>query len=258
MKSHDAVEKISQAMIADGLCRAIFLKGSMGRGEEDAYSDVDLYVVVKDESLDLFLSRWREYLKSYLPAVMVQEVNHCAPQLVAVFEDGLHFDLYAVTADALTIKDSVKTVYDPENLSRSCCEQAGPAMSCETLAKLFEDALYYFVEADAAYHRKNYPWTARILSAALSNSAILLRWLYDPKHAEWGLKGINCVLPSEQYQWLLVASEHLNCPGFQTANNYILKALEFVAEQVEPDIRARLNLCFLDWMRQRLNVRLFA
>lgn len=80
MKSHDAVEKISQAMIADGLCRAIFLKGSMGRGEEDAYSDVDLYVVVKDESLDLFLSRWREYLKSYLPAVMVQEVNHCAPQ----------------------------------------------------------------------------------------------------------------------------------------------------------------------------------
>lgn len=255
MRNHNAVEKVGQAMIADGLCRAIFLKDPMDGGEKGNYSDMDLYAVVKEECLDLFLSRRREYLSSYLPTVMVREANNCAPQLVAVFEDGVHLSLYAVTADAFTVKGSVKAIYDPENLC--CSEQADLAMSCETLAKLFEDTLYYFVEADIAYHQKNYPWTARILSTALSNSAILLRWLYDPEHAEWGLEGINRVLPSEQYQWLLVASEHLNCPGFQTANNYIFKALEFVAERVDQDVRAHLNLCFLDWMRQSLNVRLF-
>lgn len=259
MRHYDAVEKVSRAILDGGLCQAILLKGSLARGEEDAYSDVDLYAVVKEKCLDLFLSRRQEYLAAYLPTVMVQEVNFVAPQLVAIYEDGLHFDLYAVTADTLSPKDVVKAVYDPENLCQSCCEEnpAGSGLSPEALAGLFEDALYYFVEADSAYHRKNYPWTARILSGALSNSAKLLRWIYDREHAEWGLKGINHVLPSEQYQWLLVASEHLNCPGFQTANNYILKTLEFVAERIDPEVRPFLNLHFLDWMRQNLNTRLF-
>ena len=260
MRNYQAVEKVSQAIIADGLCQAILLTGSMGRGEEDAYSDVDMCVVVKKENFDCFLHKRQAYIEAYLPTIMVQEVNFVAPQLAAVYEDGLHFDLYSVTAEKLPLSGAVKVIYDPENLCKDWedgKEAIAKHIAPENLISLFEDTLYYIVEANSAYCRKNYPWAARILSNALSNCSILLRWLYDREHAGWGLKQIHRILPSEQYQWLLVASEHLNCPGFQTAGNYILKMLEFVAERIEPDVKVHLNLRFLDWVRQSLGTRLF-
>lgn len=57
MRTYEAIEKVSNAIIADGLCEAILVKGSIGRGDDDEYSDVDMYVVVKNEILKSFLEK---------------------------------------------------------------------------------------------------------------------------------------------------------------------------------------------------------
>ena len=50
MKQYDAVEKISKAIIKDKIAMAIFLQGSLARGLEDEYSNVDYFVIVSDEN----------------------------------------------------------------------------------------------------------------------------------------------------------------------------------------------------------------
>ena len=64
MKQYDAINKITEIVINDGLIEACFIKGSLARGEEDLYSDVDLYFVVSDEYREAFLKKRIEYLKS--------------------------------------------------------------------------------------------------------------------------------------------------------------------------------------------------
>ncbi len=49
-KTYDAIDMICKKVIAEGLCDAIILKGSIGRGDDDEYSDVDLYLITKDEN----------------------------------------------------------------------------------------------------------------------------------------------------------------------------------------------------------------
>lgn len=65
MKTYATIDKIGQAIIVDGLCEAIVLKGSIGRGDDDEYSDVDMYAIVTEENYQAFMERRETYLKSY-------------------------------------------------------------------------------------------------------------------------------------------------------------------------------------------------
>ena len=47
MKTYEAITVISNHIIDDGLCDAIILKGSIGRGDDDEFSDVDMYLIVR-------------------------------------------------------------------------------------------------------------------------------------------------------------------------------------------------------------------
>ncbi len=256
MKTYESIEKVSEIIIADGLCEAILLKGSIGRGDDDEYSDVDMYVVVKKDCLESFLEKRMEYLESYLPVLYVEHVNFVAEQIVAIYDNGLHFDLYTVTEDTLPHTDKAKVIYDPNHKFDTYVGEY-KIITKEQLAYNFNDALYYFVEADGAFCRKNYPWVSQILSISINASAILLRYLYDKEYAYLGLKKINEIIPEEQFNWLVLASDNLNKDGFTLANSYIIKILDFVVENIEEDIKCLLNLPFFEWMKANLNNTLF-
>jgi predicted nucleotidyltransferase len=52
----DAIlRKIRNALESDRRVRAAWLSGSFGRGEDDAWSDLDLHVVITDQDLEGFL-----------------------------------------------------------------------------------------------------------------------------------------------------------------------------------------------------------
>jgi predicted nucleotidyltransferase len=235
-------------MIVEGVCEAILIKGSIGRGEDDEYSDVDMYVVVSEEKMEAFLGKRVEYLEKYLPLLYVEHVNFVAEQIVAIYENGLHFDLYTVTEKSLPHTDQAKVIYDPGNKFINY-EAEIRIVSKEELAAHFQECLYYFVEADGAFCRGNYPWAAYIMSSALANSAIILRYLFDKEHAYLGLKRINAVIPEEQFSWIVEASANFNEEGFRTANGFIVKILEYIIEHIELDVKDLFNLKFFQWIR---------
>lgn len=256
MRTYDAIEKVSQAMIKDGFCEAILVKGSIGRGDDDEFSDVDLYAVIKKDCMEDFLEKRLSYLKQYLPIIFHEYVNFVAEQVVAIYEDGLHFDLYTVTQDTLPDYDKAKIIYDPSNLYGHYKGKIRET-TAEDLKGYFNSALYDIVEADTAFCRKNYVWTARILGHSIAECAILLRYLYDKNYAYLGLKKINEILPKEQFDWLQEASDHLHREGFYKALENIMKMLDYVLSQLDSKIKEELNSKFLKWMKENLFETLF-
>jgi predicted nucleotidyltransferase len=108
VKQLDAIDKILPFVIKDDAVRAVFLKGSIARDEIDEYSDVDFYCMVKNEKMNDFLKRRVDYIEQYKPLIFCEDVNFVGPQIVGVFDNGLHFDLYTVTYDSLQRTDEIK------------------------------------------------------------------------------------------------------------------------------------------------------
>lgn len=256
MRTYDSIQKISKQIIDDGLCEAIIIKGSIGRGDDDEFSDVDMYAIVEDENMDNFLNKRIDYLKTYLQIVYCEKVNFVSPQLIVIFENGLHFDLYTTTEKVLSKTDKIKVIYDPKHKFTDY-DYIPNKISNQKLADIFKDVLYYFVEADSAYCRKNYPWTAYIMNIAIKESAILIRTLFDKDLAYLGLKKINEIIPEEQFTWIKEASENLNANGFRLSNETIIKILEYFCNNVDDECKKLLDLHFFEWVKCKLHSQLF-
>ena len=84
----------------------------MGKGDGDQDSDVDLYCLVHEEDLDDRFRKRLYYLRHYQELLYWSEANFVAPQIVAVFSNGLHLDLYTVTLNTLQQTDMIKIIYD--------------------------------------------------------------------------------------------------------------------------------------------------
>lgn len=255
-RRYEAIDKVGRAAVDTGLCRAIVLKGSIGRGDDDAYSDIDMYVVTAEGDFQAFLDKRLECLKSYGNIVFWEENQFSAPQLLAIYENGLHVDLYTVTAENMEHSDPVKVHYDPEGIFADYLWDR-PEMSPAELAASFSSALYYMVEADTAYCRKNYAWTARILDSSVAESARLLRFLYDRQYAFLGLKKLNEIVPPERFRLVEEAYANLREGGFQRANECVMELLELFLNETEEAVKSALNLGFYRWMQKNINNTLF-
>ncbi|WP_413367879.1 nucleotidyltransferase domain-containing protein [Lysinibacillus sp. 3P01SB] len=114
MKIEEAVKKLVASLKQDQLVQAIFLKGSMGRNEHDEYSDIDLYCLVDKEDVEKFLPRRLDHVRAYKELLFHDDIYIIAPQILAVYEDLVHLDLFTVTKETYIAKDLVKVLYDPD------------------------------------------------------------------------------------------------------------------------------------------------
>jgi UTP:GlnB (protein PII) uridylyltransferase len=69
MDQAQLIAQITDRLRGDPDLRALFLAGSLGRGEGDRFSDVDLVAVVEPEAQDGFAARWRVLLDGVAPVV---------------------------------------------------------------------------------------------------------------------------------------------------------------------------------------------
>lgn len=61
--------------------------------------------------MDAFLEKRLSYLDDYMLMIYYEYVNFVADQIVAIYEDGFHFDLYTVTENSLPYLDKAKINY---------------------------------------------------------------------------------------------------------------------------------------------------
>ncbi|MBT2571061.1 nucleotidyltransferase domain-containing protein [Planococcus sp. ISL-110] len=190
-----AVEKITASLTQSPYVRAIFLKGSMGRNEHDEHSDIDLYCLVEKEQEELFLRERITHLQAYRPVLFQDDIFIIAPQLIAVFDDLLHIDLFTVTVESFPAKDFFKVVYDPENLLDQFEESQSLELSKEEYTDHVIDVAWFLFQYRKAAARGNNIWAVKMLWHVLEHLARVLLYRYAPARAQLGLKAASQSLP---------------------------------------------------------------
>jgi len=190
-----AVEKICSSLKRDEKVQAIFLKGSMGRNEHDEFSDIDLYCLVNKEDEERFLSKRLEHLEAYRPIIFQDDIFIIAPQMIAVFDDLLHIDLFTVTKETFNEKDYFMVLYDPNHLLDKFIDSQSLTLSESEYIDDVSDVAWFLFQYKKAADRGNNIWSVRMLTNVMYHLARVLLYRYVPNRAQLGLKTIDQSLP---------------------------------------------------------------
>lgn len=196
LKQELAVEKICASLKRDRLVKAIFLKGSMGRGEHDEYSDIDLYCLLDQDDVELFLEKRLEHIKAYRDVIFHDDIYIIAPQIIAVFDDLLHVDLFTVTKESFIEKDYFKILHDPDNLLEEFNETQNLEISQDEFSDSAMDVAWFLFQYAKTAGRGNDIWSVRMLTNVMEHLARVLLYKYCPERAQLGLKTLEHSLPT--------------------------------------------------------------
>lgn len=190
-----AIEQLVARLKQDPAVEAIFLKGSFGRGEEDVYSDIDLYCLVSEERITKFLTRRLTHLSVYRPIIWKDDIFIVAPQLIVVYDDLLHVDLFTVTRESLNHSDTIRVLYDPKGQLEAYVETSSLALGTQEAADEAIDSVWFLFQYQKAAGRGNGLWAVEMLRSALIKFAKVLLHRYVPDRAQLGLKTVPGYLP---------------------------------------------------------------
>lgn len=197
MKQRIAVEAITESLKKDKRVKSIFLKGSMGRGEEDEFSDVDLYCLVEEGDLASFVQDRIRHLEAYGKLLFHDDLFIIAPQIIAVYEDLLHIDLFTVTEKTFKQKDYFKVIHDPEFRMRPFEEGQNLLLSDADFHDFAVDTGWFLFQYYKAMRRGNDLWAAEMLQHVMRNFSSVLLQRYKPDRAQLGFKTLEASLPEE-------------------------------------------------------------
>ncbi len=207
-----AVEKIVASLKEDPHVQAIFLKGSMGRGEHDAHSDVDLYCLVNEEDKKEFLESRVEHLQAYRDIILMDDIFIVAPQIIAVFDDLLHIDLFTVTKETFVGGDHFKVLYDPKRLMDEFMKMQGLALTEAEYRDDVMDVGWFLFQYSKSAARGNDIWAVKMLTNVVHDLGRVLLYRYAPERAKLGLKTIERSLPDSVVEELTEIVEFIT-PG---------------------------------------------
>lgn len=251
VKRFNAVEAVSDAILKDGLVEALLLKGSIARGDDDDYSDVDMYAVVSSDYRDKFLSKRINYLEHYMPLVYWSESDFVGPQIVGVYEDALHFDLYTVAPDAIPQTDSIKVLYDKNGLLKSYQEKTLSISPADVVENIHE-LTFVLLEFEAAYMRRDFMWSIRLFYALLAHLSFVVRYVHDADNAQLALKRLYKVLPSNLHKNFENILENATPTHVLAAVKMIVTLAEEQIAALPSDIKENVNLKFFTLMQGKI------
>ncbi|MYL44102.1 nucleotidyltransferase domain-containing protein [Virgibacillus halodenitrificans] len=197
MLQEDAVEKITESLKADPLVKAVFLKGSMGRGEHDEHSDIDLYCLVDQKDEALFLEKRLMHLKAYQDILFWDDIFIIAPQIIAVYNNLLHLDLFTVTEQSFKQKDYFTVLYDPEGRLDKYKSSQNLRLSEEEFKDDVIDVVWFLFQYKKSASRGNDLWSVAMLQHVMTHMARVLLHHYCPERAQLGLKTITSSVPEQ-------------------------------------------------------------
>ena len=247
MKRFDAIKCISEEILGDGLVEALFLKGSIARNEDDEYSDVDMYAAVSTENWEKFLEKRLSYLEKYMPLLFWTESNFVGPQIVGVFENALHFDLYTVKVNAIPQTDEIRIIYDKNGLLASYKKES-LSVSSEMIIDEINEFSFTLLEFETAYKRNDFIWAIRLFYAELHRVSLITRFIYDKENSRIGLKNLYKVIPNDFYIEINNILENATPSKILFAMKQLLKLTNKLIQELPDDIKNQVNNKFYNLM----------
>ena len=143
---------------SDGRVSAAWVSGSTARGEDDALSDLDLYIVVADNAIDDFVDNRRVHAARPARPVLLMENLANAPTggayLLALYEGEAgpqHVDWFWLPESEARLPDQATVLFDRAGLSRESSTSgtmhrpSGPPLGPNPpLADLLEHKIAFF------------------------------------------------------------------------------------------------------------------
>ena len=213
----DALQALSSSLKQDKRVQAIFVKGSVGRGENDEYSDLDLYCLVDEKDLDGFLQSRIGLLESYGKLLFHDDIFIIAPQILAVYENMLHVDLFTVTEATFIEKDFFKVIYDPKDLLSKFVTTQNLRLSESEFQDAVDDIAWFLFQYKQATARGNDLWSVNLLNYVMLNLSRVLLHKYKPERAQLGLKTVESSLPEEAIKMISEIQENITPKKHQIA-----------------------------------------
>jgi predicted nucleotidyltransferase len=124
-KREELLQKALTDLSADPKVLAIYLAGSLGRGDFDNYSDIDLHVVVKDGTKREFIKDKKSRAAKW-GNVLFYEGVPTSPVIVTHFDCFIKVDSWYKTFDEIesTIwQKGMKPIYDPSGILNPIVEE---------------------------------------------------------------------------------------------------------------------------------------
>lgn len=206
MRYDEAIEKVLPKMKSVEGVLSIFLKGSIARGENDAFSDLDLYVMIgKDITVESVYCDIVRALEEYQSLIFYEKVEIICPQIVGVYENMLHVDCYIVHEDNYLKTDAIKVLYDPENRMASY-QKENLSLTPELLSEAAIDSCWFIFQYDHIGERGQHLWTTKMINNALEFTIKLLLHKYYPEKAVLGKKAAHH-LPTDIYEELIAIND---------------------------------------------------
>jgi hypothetical protein len=233
------LDRIVRALKANQYARAAFLRGSFYRGQPDAYSDIDLFVVVEDADGDALLALGREILAAAGRVLWASAPSANPPQLRALFPGPLRLDLSIVTAATLPPYEGWRVLFDYDELLR---DRALPARVAEPLLPEHVlqvcDEFWWNMFSSVGQLKRGQLWMAlHLLDACHAALAQMMRWRRDPQHPAEQFADLERHLTAEDQQALAQA-----LAGYELRS--IAEALLCAADAFDPaarDVAARVG-----------------
>jgi predicted nucleotidyltransferase len=121
------VERIAEILREDQRVRAAWLGGSRARGTQDEYSDIDIWLVVRQADVARFIDDWPGLSDRISPTVLRQRVGKL-PVFNHVTPEWLRFDVSIGTPEDVPKRSrgSVKLLFDLDGLDAKLGESQGP------------------------------------------------------------------------------------------------------------------------------------
>ncbi|MGW1343289.1 hypothetical protein ACWCOV_19720 [Kribbella sp. NPDC002412] len=114
-RQQQVIERARAVLPADERILAVYLIGSYGAGQADRFSDVDVHLVVADDTMDWFAEHWDDVLRSITgPTVLVDRIPGLVGAGLAITPDWLHVDLviHPLAAFDRFQYDGVRVLFD--------------------------------------------------------------------------------------------------------------------------------------------------
>ncbi|WP_185903573.1 aminoglycoside 6-adenylyltransferase [Lysinibacillus sphaericus] len=197
MKLDHVVEVLLESLKNDQYIEAVFLRGSMAREEHDEFSDIDIYCVVNEENVEAFLPNRVQHIEAYKKTCFVDDIYIIAPQLLVVYEDMIHIDLFTVTLSEISEKDAIKILFDPNGILTAKQKNTTLSLTPLEFQDAVDDTVWYLYQYYWSAQRGNEIWSVHLLRNSLEHFAKVLLHKYCPERALLGLKTLPNSLPTD-------------------------------------------------------------
>ncbi|MFP7296792.1 nucleotidyltransferase domain-containing protein [Neobacillus niacini] len=221
----DAIAAISNSLQQDKRVQSIFLKGSIGRGEQDEYSDIDMYCLVNEEDVEEFNQSRVQHLESYNKLLFHDDIFIVAPQILAVYENFVHVDLFTVTEHTYIEKDFIKVLYDPNNRLDKFKQNQNLKLSKTEFQDAVDDIAWFLFQYKISSARGNDIWSVNLLHQVMNHLSRVLLHKYNPNRAQLGLKTIEASLPDVTVKQTKQIYENITPQKHKQAVNLICEIL---------------------------------